>query len=82
MIERCRTAARAAGGTVTIACGTLLSQPAGLCTTPTRWCVGWGAWKNRCWPLMQSEGANIVLVHGQCAECEHRCGWNMLQNGA
>lgn len=80
MIERCRTAARATGGTITIACGTLLSQAAGLYDTDKVVRVEClGRVEESVLTLMQSEGANIVLVHGQCAECEHRCGWNMLQ---
>lgn len=81
LIEQCRAAAAAAQGTCTIACAALLKAAAGL-YDPEKVvrveCLG--RIEESVLTLMQSEGAKTVLVHGSCAECEHRCGWEMLQN--
>lgn len=81
MIEQCRVASQATGGTVTIACGNILGHVAGL-YDPDKVvrveCLG--RVEESVLTLMQSEGAKVVLVHGACAECEHKSGWNMLQN--
>ena len=80
MIEKCRGAQASAQGTCTIACSAFLSAAAGL-YDPDKVvrveCLG--RVEESVLTLMQSEGAQIVLVHGACAECEHRCGWDMLQ---
>ena len=81
MIERCRTAAQATGGTVTIACSSFLTQAAGLYDADKVVRVEClGRVEESVLTLLQAEGAKTVLVHGMCAECEHACGWAMLQN--
>lgn len=81
LIEKCRCAMAETGGTVTIACGNFLTQAAGLFDEDKVVRVEClGRVEESVLTLLVSEGAHITLTHGECANCEHVSGWNMLQN--
>ncbi len=81
LIDRCRGAAETTGGVVTIACSNIAAQASGLFDEDAVVRVEClGRVEESTLTLMQSEGNACTLVHGTCAECEHICGWNMLQD--
>ncbi len=80
-IEKCRTAAGATGGTVTVACSQMCGQAAGMFDEDAVVRVEClGRVEESVLTLMAAEGNEVVLVHGACTGCEHQSGWKMLQD--